>query len=229
MLTLDGASDVMRLVLLGCPGAGKGTQAKFITEKYKIPQISTGDILRAAVSAGTPLGKQVKKTMDEGGLVSDDIMIQLVKNRLQEPDCKKGFLLDGYPRTLPQANSLVENHVELDYVIQIKVPDEDLIQRLSGRRTHPASGRVYHVLFNPPKVDGKDDLTGEPLIQRIDDSEETIKNRLAVYHKQTEPLVNYYKNKSGEPHMPQFIEVDGTGSMEDVTKNIIVALEPVIY
>lgn len=215
----------MRLVLLGCPGAGKGTQAKFITEKYKIPQISTGDTLRAAVNAGTALGLQVKKTMDEGKLVSDDIMIQLVKDRLQQADCQNGFLLDGYPRTLPQANSLVENHVALDYVIQIKVPDEELIKRLSGRRTHPASGRVYHVLFNPPKVEGKDDITGEPLIQRIDDSEETIKNRLAVYHKQTEPLVNYYKEKSDQAYMPHYIEIDGTGAMSDVTEKIFSALD----
>jgi adenylate kinase len=214
----------MRLVLLGCPGAGKGTQAKFITEKYQIPQISTGDTLRAAVNAGTALGLQVKKTMDEGKLVSDDIMIQLVKDRLQQADCQNGFLLDGYPRTLPQANSLVENHVALDYVIQIKVPDEELIQRLSGRRTHPASGRVYHVLFNPPKVEGKDDITGEPLIQRVDDSEETIKNRLAVYHKQTEPLVNYYKEKSAQAYMPHYIEIDGTGAMSDVTEKIFSAL-----
>lgn len=215
----------MRLVLLGCPGAGKGTQAKFITEKYQIPQISTGDTLRAAVNAGTALGLQVKKTMDEGKLVSDDIMIQLVKDRLQQADCQNGFLLDGYPRTLPQANSLVENHVVLDYVIQIKVPDEELIQRLSGRRTHPASGRVYHVLFNPPKVEGKDDITGEPLIQRVDDTEETIKNRLAVYHKQTEPLVNYYKEKSDQAHMPHYIEIDGNGAMNDVTEKIFSALD----
>ncbi len=214
----------MRLVLLGCPGAGKGTQAKFITEKYKIPQISTGDTLRAAVNAGTELGLFVKKTMDEGKLVSDDIMIQLVKDRLQQADCQNGFLLDGYPRTLPQANSLIENHIDLDYVIQIKVPDEDLIKRLSGRRTHAASGRVYHILFNPPKIEGKDDVTGESLIQRLDDTEDTIKNRLAVYHKQTEPLVNYYKDKSDQAHMPHYIEIDGTGSMEKVTKSIFSAL-----
>lgn len=214
----------MRLVLLGCPGAGKGTQAKFITEKYHIPQISTGDILRAAVSAGTPLGKQVKQTIDEGGLVSDDIMIALIKDRLKQPDCKNGFLLDGYPRTLRQANSLLENHIDLDYVIQVKVPDEELIKRLSGRRTHPASGRVYHILFNPPKVDGKDDMTGEPLIQRIDDQEETVKHRLSIYHQQTEPLVKYYKEKSDQPHMPHYVEIDGTGLMEKVTERIFAAL-----
>jgi adenylate kinase len=214
----------MRLILLGCPGAGKGTQANFITKKYNIPQISTGDILRAAVNAGTPLGKQVKQTIDEGGLVSDDIMIQLVKDRLEQSDCNNGFLLDGYPRTLPQANSLLQNNIKLDYVIQIKVPDEELIKRLSGRRIHLASGRVYHVLFNPPKAADKDDMTGEPLIQRIDDSEDTVKNRLNIYHKQTEPLVAYYKNKSDQPHMPHYIEVDGTGTMENVTNRILSAL-----
>lgn len=214
----------MRLVLLGCPGAGKGTQATFITKKYNIPQISTGDILRAAVNASTPLGIQVKQTIDEGGLVSDDIMIQLVKNRLQQPDCINGFLLDGYPRTLPQADSLLQNHIDLDYVIQIKVPDEELIKRLSGRRIHPASGRVYHTLFNPPKINGKDDITGEPLIQRIDDHEDTVKNRLKVYHTQTEPLVNYYKNGSDKLHMPHYIEIDGTGTMEGVMNSILSAL-----
>jgi adenylate kinase len=166
--------------------------------------------------------------MDEGSLVSDDIMIQLVKDRLQQPDCQNGFLLDGYPRTQPQANSLIENNIDLDYVIQIKVPDEDLIKRLTGRRTHPASGRVYHLLFNPPKIDGKDDFTGEPLIHRIDDSEETIKNRLAVYHKQTEPLVKYYKDKSDEPHMPHYIEIDGTEPMEEVTKTIFSTLDSLV-
>lgn len=215
----------MRLVLLGCPGAGKGTQAKFITEKYHIPQISTGDILRAAVSAGTPLGKRVKQTMDTGGLVSDDIMIQLIKDRLQQADCVNGFLLDGYPRTLPQANSLLQNNVDLDYIIQIKVPDDELIKRLSGRRIHPSSGRVYHLEYNPPKIAGYDDVTGEPLIQRKDDHEETVKHRLNVYHKQTEPLVKYYKEGSDQPHMPHYIEVDGTKTMEAVTKNILNAIE----
>lgn len=210
----------MRLVLLGCPGAGKGTQAKFITEKYHIPQISTGDILRAAVSAGTPLGLQVKQIMDEGRLVSDTIMIQLIKDRLEAPDCQNGFLLDGYPRTIPQAKSLKDNHVHLDYVVLISVPDEELIKRLSGRRVHPASGRVYHAIFNPPKVPGKDDLTGEPLVQRLDDEEQTVKKRLAIYHEQTEPLVNFYKEHVAEPDMPRFFEVDGTRSMEDV-KDVI--------
>ena len=215
----------MRLVLLGCPGAGKGTQAKFICDKYKIPQISTGDILRAAVKAGTPLGVRVKQTMDEGNLVSDDLMIELVKDRLQQPDCTKGFLLDGYPRTLPQAHSLLENGIRLDYVIQIKVPDQDIIQRLSGRRTHPTSGRVYHVLFNPPKVEGIDDITGEPLIHRPDDNIDTIKKRLSVYHQQTEPLVTYYKDKSDQLDMPHYIEIDGTAAMEHVTQTIFSALD----
>jgi adenylate kinase len=183
------------------------------------------DTLRAAVKAGSELGKLVKKTMDDGGLVSDDIMIQLVKDRLRQPDCQNGFLLDGYPRTQPQANSLIENNIDLDYVIQIKVPDEDIIARLSGRRTHPASGRVYHMLFNPPEVEGKDNITGEPLIQRIDDSEETIKNRLAIYHKQTEPLVRYYQDGSDQPHMPHYLEIDGTESMDTVTENIFSALD----
>ena len=197
----------MRLVLLGSPGAGKGTQAQFITARYQIPQISTGDILRSAVSAGTPLGKQVKKTMEEGQLVSDDIMIQLVKERIQQPDCQNGFLLDGYPRTIPQAESLLANNIELDWVIEIKVPDEELIKRLTGRRTHPASGRIYHLIYHPPKVDEKDDVTGEPLIQRSDDQEGTVRNRLTVYHEQTKPLINYYKNpdKRTSVKMPCFV------------------------
>lgn len=211
----------MRLVLLGCPGAGKGTQAKFITEKYNIPQISTGDILRAAVNAGTTLGKQVKQTMDAGHLVSDDIMIQLVKERIAWPDCHNGFLLDGYPRTIPQAESLRENGITLDCVVEIKVPDPELIKRLSGRRIHPVSGRVYHLEYNPPKNEGKDDLTGEPLIQRLDDQEDTIRNRLTVYHKQTSPLVDYYKKADNII----YIEIDGTGSMEQVKERIFSALD----
>lgn len=225
----------MRLVLLGCPGAGKGTQAKFISERYGIPQISTGDTLRAAVNAGAELGKLVKKTMDEGRLVSDEIMIELVKDRIQQRDCKNGFLLDGYPRTIPQAESLRENHIDLDFIIEINVPDAELIKRLSGRRTHPASGRVYHLEYNPPKEDNKDDLTGEPLVQRIDDQEDTICKRLAVYHEQTEPLVNFYKNpgkletgkiSEGAPRpMPRYIQIDGTGSMENVKKMIFKVLD----
>lgn len=216
----------MRLVLLGCPGVGKGTQAKFIKERYKIVQISTGDMLRAAINAGTPLGLQVKQIMDEGRLVSDDIMIALVKARVAESDCANGFLLDGFPRTIPQAEALHENHVHLDYVVEIRVPDADLIQRLSGRRVHPASGRVYHTEYNPPKVPGIDDVTGEPLVQRPDDHEETIRKRLAVYHQQTEPLVNYYINQAKEEpdHSPIHIRIDGVGTVEQVKERIFKAL-----
>lgn len=215
----------MRLMLLGCPGAGKGTQAKIITEKYHIPQISTGDMLRAAIAAGTPLGAQVQQIMQEGRLVSDDIMIQLVKDRIQQPDCSKGFLLDGFPRTIPQAEALKKNHVHLDYVIEISVPDADLIKRLSGRRMHLASGRVYHVLYNPPREEGKDDVTGEPLIQREDDHEETIRKRLAIYHQQTEPLVNYYIQSATEQEdAPVYIKVVGMGTVEEVSQRIFTAL-----
>lgn len=212
----------MRLVLLGCPGAGKGTQAAFIKERYHIPQISTGDMLRAAISAKTPLGMQVKQIMDEGRLVSDDIMIQLVKERISQPDCQKGFLLDGFPRTIPQAEALRENQIYLDYVIEVKVSDEEVIKRLSGRRVHPASGRVYHVIYNPPRVPGLDDETGEPLIQRPDDHEETVMKRLAVYHQQTEPLVNYYLQ--GGDDMPAYIRVHGTGQVEEIRNTIFAAL-----
>jgi adenylate kinase len=216
----------MRLVLLGCPGAGKGTQAQFIKEKYHLAQISTGDMLRAAISAGTPLGKQVKQIMDEGRLVSDDIMIQLVKERIQQPDCINGVLLDGFPRTIPQAEALRENHIDLDYIIEISVPDAELIQRLSGRRVHPASGRVYHVLFNPPRKEGIDDVTGEPLIHRTDDQEDTIRNRLHVYHEQTKPLINYYIQKAQEhsANAPKYIKIDGLGSVEDVSQRIFSAI-----
>lgn len=213
----------MRLVLLGSPGAGKGTQAKFIKEKFHIPQISTGDMLRAAINMGTPLGKQVKQIMDEGRLVSDDIMIRLVKERIEQPDAHNGFLLDGFPRTIPQAEALHDNNVQLDYVIEIKVPESELIQRLSGRRVHPASGRVYHVLYNPPRVEGKDDVTGEPLIQRQDDHEDTIRHRLRVYHQQTEPLVQYYSQGSRQDN-PVFIQVDGSNSVEEVRDKIFSAL-----
>lgn len=217
----------MRLVLLGPPGAGKGTQAKFIKEHYRIVQISTGDILRTAVSLGTDLGCKVKQIMDEGGLVSDDLMIELVKERINQEDCQNGFLLDGFPRTIPQAESLRINKIHLDYIIEIKVPDSELIQRLSGRRLHPASGRVYHIYYNPPKIPDRDDVTGEPLIQRLDDHEDTIRNRLAVYHRQTEPLIHYYKNATElENHrLPRYIEIDGTGEMEDVKKRIFQALD----
>ena len=217
----------MRLVLLGCPGAGKGTQAKFIKEQFNIPQISTGDMLRAAIAAETPLGLQVKKIMQEGHLVSDDIMIELVKNRIQEPDCKLGFLLDGFPRTIPQAEALKNNHIHLDYIIEINVPDDELIKRLSGRRVHPGSGRVYHVEFEPPLVEGIDDVTGEPLVQRPDDQEETIRNRLSVYHQQTEPLINYYiqASKQKDSEAPIFIKIDGRGAVEKVRDEIFTELQ----
>ena len=182
----------MRIILLGAPGAGKGTQAQFIKEKYNIPQISTGDMLRAAVKAGTPLGLQAKEVMDAGKLVSDDIIIGLVKERVAEADCVNGYLLDGFPRTIPQADAMKENGIDVDYVVEIDVDDQEIIKRMSGRRVHPGSGRTYHVVFNPPKVEGKDDETGEDLIQRPDDSEETVKDRLSVYHSQTKPLVDYY-------------------------------------
>lgn len=216
----------MRLMLLGCPGAGKGTQAQFIKEQFHIPQISTGDMLRTAITAGTPLGKRVKKIMEEGQLVSDDIMIELVKSRIQEFDCKNGFLLDGFPRTIPQAESLQNNQIYLDFVIEIQVPDEDLIKRLSGRRSHPASGRVYHILYNPPKVADKDDMTGEPLVHRPDDHEDTIKKRLAVYHQQTEPLVKYYIDRARHDpvNAPIYVKIDGTGSMDEVKQRIFAAL-----
>jgi len=217
----------MRLVLLGCPGAGKGTQAKFITERYNIPQISTGDMLRAAIKAGTPLGVQVKQTMDDGQLVSDPIMIQLVKERIKEPDCANGFLLDGFPRTIPQAEALHENHIHLDYVIAISVPDDELIKRLSGRRVHPGSGRVYHLIYNPPKLHNKDDHTGEPLVQRVDDQEETIRKRIVVYHQQTEPLIHYYLTaaKEKKAHAPVYVKIDGIGSMDEVRDRIFSVLE----
>jgi adenylate kinase len=217
----------MHLMLLGCPGAGKGTQAKFITEKYKLAQISTGDMLRAAIAAGSPLGLQVKQILEEGRLVSDDIMIQLVKARIQEPDCVNGFLLDGFPRTIPQAEALRQNNVHLDYIIEINVADEELIQRLSGRRIHPASGRVYHVVFNPPKVADKDDVTGEPLVHRSDDYEETIRNRLAVYHQQTEPLIKYYLDHSNDDSSKStvYVKIDGIGSVDEVSQRIFAAIE----
>jgi adenylate kinase len=216
----------MRLVLLGCPGAGKGTQAKFIREKFHIPQVSTGDMLREATKQGTPVGKLAKEIMDAGKLVPDDIMIALVKARISEPDCARGFLLDGFPRTIPQAEALRENKIYLDFIIEIRVPDEELIKRLSGRRVHPGSGRVYHELYNPPKTPGKDDMTGEPLIQRIDDQEETIRHRQAVYHQQTEPLVNYYLNeaKNADPHAPVYVQIDGVGVMEDIRDQIFQAV-----
>jgi adenylate kinase len=216
----------MRFVLLGCPGAGKGTQATFIKEKFHIPQISTGDMLRAATKAGTPLGIEAKKIMDAGKLVSDDIMIELVKERIQEADCVPGFLLDGFPRTIPQATALRENKIILDYVIEIRVPDAELIKRLSGRRIHLASGRIYHTVFSPPKVADKDDVTGEPLTQRVDDQEDTVRHRLSVYHQQTAPLVKYYNEtaKTIDPDAPIYLQIDGTGEVDAVRDRIFSAI-----
>ncbi len=221
----------MRLILLGAPGAGKGTQAQFICEKFSIPQISTGDMLRAAVKAGTDLGIAAKKIMDAGGLVSDDIIIGLVKDRLTQPDCSKGYLFDGFPRTIPQAQAMKDAGVPIDYVLEIDVPFDAIIDRMSGRRVHPASGRTYHVKFNPPKVAGKDDVTGEALIQRDDDKEETVRKRLQVYNDQTRPLVEYYSSwatqssPSDKVKAPAYRKVNGTGSVDDITQSIFVVLK----
>lgn len=217
----------MRLILLGPPGAGKGTQASFITERFNIVQISTGDMLRAAVKAGTPLGIEAKKIMDAGGLVSDDIIIGLVKDRLKQPDCANGYLFDGFPRTIPQADALKEAGVALDFVVEIDVPEEDIIMRMSGRRVHPASGRSYHVTFNPPKVAEKDDLTGEPLVQRDDDKESTVRHRLSVYKEQTRPLVDYYAkwSQTGDARAPQYRKVLGTGPVESIKNQMFNALQ----
>jgi len=216
----------MRLILLGGPGAGKGTQATFIKEKYGIPQISTGDMLRAAVKAGTELGVAAKKIMDAGGLVSDEIIIGLVKDRILEADCAKGFLFDGFPRTIPQADAMKAAGVPIDYVVEIDVPDEEIVKRMSGRRAHLSSGRTYHVIFNPPKVAGKDDATGEDLVQRPDDVEETVKKRLQIYHEQTKPLVEYYSKwqKSGVKNAPRCVKVAGVGSVESIRDKVFVAL-----
>jgi len=216
----------MRLILLGPPGAGKGTQAAFIRERYGIPQIATGDMLRAAVKAGTPLGLAARKVMDAGHLVSDDIMIGLVQERLKQPDCAKGYLFDGFPRTIPQAEAMKAAHVGLDYVLEIDVPDDEIIARMSGRRVHPPSGRSYHVQFNPPKREGRDDQTGEPLVQREDDREETVKKRLEVYRAQTRPLVDYYGKwaASGDPRAPKYRRIQGSGPVEEVTARALTAL-----
>jgi adenylate kinase len=216
----------MKLILLGAPGAGKGTQAAFITEKYGIPQISTGDMLRAAVKAGTPLGLEAKKVMDAGQLVSDEIILGLIKERLKQPDCAKGFLFDGFPRTIPQAEALRTQGVDLDYVLEIDVPDEEIIKRMSGRRVHTASGRTYHVVFNPPKVAGKDDATGEDLIQREDDKEETVKKRLEVYHSQTKPLVEFYSKwaAGGDAHAPKYRKIAGVGALDAIKSALFAAL-----
>src|SRR3954454_23710958 len=216
----------MKLILLGPPGAGKGTQANFIREKFGIPQISTGDMLRAAVKTGTPLGLAAKKVMDAGQLVSDDIIIGLVQDRLQQPDCARGYLFDGFPRTIPQADALRRAGVPIDYVLEIEVPDDEIIVRMSGRRVHPASGRTYHVKFNPPKVPGKDDVTGEPLIQRDDDREQTVKKRLEVYRAQTRPLIDYYGRwaASGDERAPKYRKIQGIGAVDEISRRAFAAL-----
>ena len=217
----------MRVILLGAPGAGKGTQAQFIKEQFNIPQISTGDMLRAAVKAGTPLGLEAKKVMDAGGLVSDDIILGLVKERISEDDCANGFLFDGFPRTIPQAQALVEQGVDIDFVVEIDVDDEEIIERLSGRRVHPSSGRVYHIKYNPPKEDDKDDETGEELVQRDDDKEETVRKRLEVYQSQTRPLVDFYQDlaKKDDAKAPRYVRVAGVGSVDDIRNRVLEALQ----
>jgi len=219
----------MRVILLGGPGAGKGTQAGYIKEKYGIPQISTGDMLRAHVKSGSELGKAAKTIMDEGGLVSDDIIMGMVKERITEDDCKGGYLFDGFPRTIPQAESLKDAGVAVDAVVEIDVPDEEIVKRMSGRRVHLASGRTYHVVFNPPKEEGKDDVTGEPLIQRDDDQEETVKARLKVYHDQTEPLIAYYSKwaEQGGEGAPKYVKIPGIGGVEDIRDQILGGLDSV--
>ena len=216
----------MRLILLGGPGAGKGTQATFLTEKFGIPQISTGDMLRAAVKAGTPLGLEAKKIMDKGGLISDDIITGLVKDRVAQSDCENGYLLDGFPRTIPQADAMRELSIDVDFVVEISVDDNAIIKRMSGRRAHLASGRTYHVIYNPPKQEGIDDVTGEELVQREDDKEETVKKRLSIYHDQTEPLIEYYQtySQSDEPSAPKYVKIEGVGSVEDIRESIFSAL-----
>ncbi|MBF4989310.1 adenylate kinase [Methylophilus sp. 14] len=217
----------MRLILLGAPGAGKGTQATFIKEKFNIPQISTGDMLRAAVKAGTQLGLEAKKFMDAGGLVPDEVIIGLVKERIKDADCANGFLFDGFPRTIPQAEAMKNAGVAIDYVVEIDVPDAAIVERMSGRRSHPASGRTYHVKFNPPKTEGKDDVTGEDLVQRDDDKEEVVQKRLHVYHDQTEQLIGYYSDwaKSGVSGAPQYVKVNGLGELNTIKEEIFSALK----
>jgi adenylate kinase len=217
----------MRLILLGGPGAGKGTQANYVKERYGIPQISTGDMLRAAVKAGTELGRKAKGFMDSGGLVPDEVIIGLVKERISRPDCSRGFLFDGFPRTIPQADAMRAATVQIDAVVDIQVPDEEIVRRLGGRRVHLASGRTYHIAFNPPKVEGKDDVTCEPLIQRDDDREDTVRKRLETYHAQTEPLVEYYRKweRSGDPRAPKYIPIEGVGGVEEIRDRIYKALD----
>lgn len=216
----------MRVILLGPPGAGKGTQAAYVSDKLGIPQISTGDMLRAAVKQGTPLGLEAKKVMDAGGLVSDSIIIGLVKERIAQPDCKNGFLFDGFPRTIAQADALKTEKIKIDSVVELQVDDEEIVGRMSGRRVHPGSGRVYHVQYNPPKVEGRDDVTGEPLVQRDDDKEETVRRRLQVYHQQTKPLVEYYSSwaETGDTEAPRYVVVNGQGPVDEVKQRILSGL-----
>lgn len=217
----------MKILLIGPPGAGKGTQANFISEKFGIPQISTGDMLRAAVKAGTELGREAKKIMDAGELVSDNLILELVKERISQDDCRNGYLFDGFPRTIAQAEGMKQNGIDVDFVVELQVDDEEIIRRMSGRRIHPASGRTYHVIFNPPKEKGKDDVTGEPLVQREDDKEETVRKRLEVYHQQTSPLIEYY-SKSAEnlgKNAPRYIRISGIGDVESIRRELIEALK----
>ena len=217
----------MNIVLLGAPGAGKGTQAAFIKERFAIPQISTGDMLRAAVKAGTPLGLKAKSVMESGALVSDDIILGLMEERLAQPDCKNGFLLDGFPRTIPQAEALKKTGIPIDFVLEISVPDDEIVRRISGRRVDPVSGRTYHIVYNPPKVEGKDDVTGDPLIQRDDDKEDVVRHRLEVYHNQTEALVKFYGDlaKSGDKTAPQYRAISGLGTIDEITARVFDALK----
>lgn len=217
----------MRLILIGPPGAGKGTQAAFIKERFAIPQISTGDMLRAAVKAGTPLGLKAKSVMESGALVSDDIILGLMEERLAQPDCKNGFLLDGFPRTIPQAEALKKTGIPIDFVLEISVPDDEIVRRISGRRVDPVSGRTYHIVYNPPKVEGKDDVTGDPLIQRDDDKEDVVRHRLEVYHNQTEALVKFYGDlaKSGDKTAPQYRAICGLGTIDEITARVFDALK----
>ncbi len=215
----------MRIILLGAPGAGKGTQAQFISSAFDIPQISTGDMLRAAIKARTPLGLEAKKVMDDGKLVSDDIIMGLVKERISEPDCSNGCLFDGFPRTLAQAEALKTEGIDIDHVVEIDVDDEEIIKRMSGRRVHLASGRTYHVEFNPPEKEGRDDVTGEPLVQRDDDTEETVRKRLEIYHNQTAPLIDYYKQQEKSEGSPAYTTIKGCGPVEEIRENIMTALK----
>jgi adenylate kinase len=217
----------MRIILVGCPGAGKGTQAQFISKHYHTPQISTGDMLRQAVNEQTPLGTLAQKIMQQGGLVPDDIIIDLVKERIQQPDCQQGFLFDGFPRTLPQAEALREQHIPIDHIIEMDVDDEEIVRRMSGRLIHPASGRIYHTIYNPPQQPGKDEVTGEPLIQREDDKEETVRKRLEVFHQQTKPLLAYFSqwSTSGSPDAPQFTQISGLGTVAEIRDKIFAVLD----